>query len=164
MKGSNCTYTIGPTQYSGCNFNISSSGYVTQIQLGTLGQSDVQPNTTISLSLNLTNSYSSRDITLSVLRVMVSYNTILISGYSTTLGSVLNGTGFLPVSLVSVIVQRSSSSSRETTNFQIQAAVPVSFVSSSTFLVSLPKDQVSIPSSHILTCSSCNSTYLSEDS
>lgn len=131
--------------YSGCNITESPNGYVTFIALKSLGYNNIQPQTVISISIQLTNAYSAINIKDSFLRLSVSYNNISISTYSTTLGLITNSTTFSPVSFSYFRINRTSSQASAAIRLVIEAGIPITYQKNSTFLLSLPKTQILIP-------------------
>ena len=164
LRGSDCVYLIGAANYTGCSFNVSTAGYITWVTLNTLGQNSIQPNTTISITVKFINTYAASNVGSSIFKVVISYNNILVSAYSTTMAVLLNNTTFTPVAFSSLSVQRNTSKAGGPVSFFFQAGIPVAFSVASTFLVTLPKNLVSVPSNHTLGCTNCTATFSSEDS
>lgn len=161
LKNSDCSYQIGNVTYTGCVILTTSNGYVSSIALKNLGSSAIPPNTMISLTIKLTNSFAAFDFTNSAFKVLVTYNNISVSTYLTTMGALLNSTSFSSVAFASLSVQRNTSKASAPIAINIQTSIPVSFFSNSSLLLSLPKSQTIVPSSHTLNCSNCSAAYLS---
>jgi hypothetical protein len=56
---SDCSYTIGANSYSGCQF-LSSSGWLTEMNISNLGVSTVLANTSITVRIPVTNGWTSK--------------------------------------------------------------------------------------------------------
>ena len=105
INSQNCSCQVGTTQFTGCQYNIDSQGWVTQVNISNLGTTDLPKNTTISLKLPLTNSWSSIPFNSQALTLKIcSPDNNYLSQGTLLVSTLNNASNFQPVAITSLNV------------------------------------------------------------
>lgn len=129
-----CTYSISGNNYSGCQYMLSSGGWLTQVNITNLGVVNIPANTPISLSLYQTNSWTATNFPASPVTLYVCSSNDDYVAQATVPLSTMNGgvVGFTAVPI--------SNSNTGQTSLIAATANNLTF----TFTLSVPTTQTTI--------------------
>lgn len=141
-----CSYKIGSINYSACSFSISSEGWLTQLNLTSLGNNLIPSNTNIAVSLTLTNAWTTESFTNKLIAFYIcSSEESFLSQGSLSLALLNQGaSSFLAASVNNLQSMQTSTFAATKNNITISYKMPVPIRQGTVITMTIPKNLYSL--------------------